>query len=178
VHQTEAPLSEAIERATRLAVHKLFAEHPESFYYLSLITTGEAHAPFLTAWSEEALDEEAKRQGLPSTDLLKWSYADSPYTCYGEEFFGEVNRLFDERPSMDHTRTEEEWSTEFDLRLTAMEAAMKRLDEQGLFGRGPNRDQLVINVEVMPPDRTNTQRAIRLNPKGALVEWLKEAAEK
>ena len=29
----------------------------------------------------------------------------------------------------------------------------------------------------MPPDYSNTERAIRLNPKDALVSWLEEAAE-
>jgi hypothetical protein len=35
----------------------------------------------------------------------------------------------------------------------------------------------MINVEVMPPDSSNTVRAIRLNPPEAVKEWLKEAAE-
>jgi len=35
----------------------------------------------------------------------------------------------------------------------------------------------VVNVEVMPPDATNVERAIRLNPPAALADWLSEAAE-
>jgi hypothetical protein len=36
---------------------------------------------------------------------------------------------------------------------------------------------VVVNVEVVPPDRTNTERARRLNPEGALSRWIAEAAE-
>ncbi|MNT83719.1 hypothetical protein D3C71_1528880 [compost metagenome] len=58
-----------------------------------------------------------------------------------------------------------------------MELAMARLNEEGLFGHGSRRLRLVVNVEVMPPDQTNTDRAKRLNPPGALNEWLSEVAE-
>ena len=61
--------------------------------------------------------------------------------------------------------------------MSAMEEAMARLDQAGLFGTGSKRAHIVINVEVMPPDYTNTERAKRLNPPEALVDWLKEAAE-
>ena len=35
----------------------------------------------------------------------------------------------------------------------------------------------MINVEVVPPDHTNTERAIRLNPPEAITQWLADAAE-
>ena len=54
---------------------------------------------------------------------------------------------------------------------------MKRLDNKGLFGEGEKRKNIVINVEVMPPDYTNTERALRLNPSESLTEWLATAAE-
>lgn len=171
-----ADLTIAIEQATRLAVQKLFVEHPEDFYYVSLVTSGEAHAPFLTAWSKQALATEAVIQGVSST-ILKWSYADSPYCCYGEEFFDDVRRLFKERPQWVNDRPGRDWSAEFDFRLAAMEVAMLRLSEQGLFGTGAERDRLVIAVEVMPPDPSNTLRMMRLNPRNALAEWLSEAGE-
>jgi hypothetical protein len=45
------------------------------------------------------------------------------------------------------------------------------------FGEGEKRRSTVISVEVMPPDYTNTERALRLNPRGALLtEWLATAA--
>jgi hypothetical protein len=174
---TEHELAKAIEVATRKAVSALFEHHPGNFYYISLITSGEAHAPFLVAWSSEALNAAVQLSGYARSDL-KWSYADSPYVAYGQEHFEEVRRIFDRRPKLSGGTTAHEWNLEYDSRLRAMEAAMRRLDEDGLFGVGRERDGLVINVEVMPPDYTNTERARRLNPPSALETWMHEAAEK
>jgi HD-like signal output (HDOD) protein len=59
-----------------------------------------------------------------------------------------------------------------------MESAVGRLDSEGTFGTGLERLGIVVLVEVMPPDHTNTERALRLNPREALTEWLNDAAEK
>lgn len=174
---SEHDLAEAILAATKLAISKLFNLHAEHFYYLSLITTGEAHAPFISAWSLEALSKAVAKHDASSERLLKWSYSDSPYMCFGEEYFGEVNRLFSLRPEMSALMSDAKQEAEYELRLRAMEWAMKRLDEAHLFGSGAKRAKLIINVEVMPPDLTNAERARRLNPPEAIVQWLAEAAE-
>lgn len=172
----KADLVDAIAAAARKAVVSMFAGYPKDhFYYCSLITTGEAHAPNLCAWSYEKLNElsagdpEARRE-------LKWSYADSPFYCYGEEYFDLVRRLFDQRPGMDASSSEQ-WLAEYTTRVDAMVEAMQRLDSEGTFGVGAQRGAIVINVEVMPPDRSNVERALRLNPRDALRDWLLEAAE-
>jgi len=170
-------LSAAIAQATRQAVETLFREHAEDFYCIALITTGEAHAPFLSAWSWQALSAETRRQGLDSDEALKWSYADSPYAVFGEGCFAEMNRYFAQRPAMEHTLRDAAWAAEFDLRLTAMEDAVRQQDAQGLFGTGAERDKRVVTVEVVPPDRGTTARALWLNPPAAPVHWLAEAAE-
>ena len=151
-------LADAITEATRAAVTALFSEHPGTYYYLALITTGEAHAPFLTAWSHEALAAAAESE--EDREMIKWSYADSPIDIYGED-----------------DMSDDDWAAEHDLRLSAMETALRRLDDEGLFGEGERRLGLVVNVEVMPPDPTNTERARRLNPPAALTRWLEEVAE-
>lgn len=175
---TPDELQAAIVKAARRALEDLFSKRAsEHFYYCSLITTGEAHAPFLVAWSVEALREAADlHKGVVDVGDLKWSYADSPYFQLGAQYFDEVNRLFDARPSMNHNDLAS-WRTEYELRLTAMEGAIRELDASGIFGRGADRLRIVVNVEVMPPDRSNIQRAMRLNPAGALVEWLAEIAD-
>jgi hypothetical protein len=66
---------------------------------------------------------------------------------------------------------------EWQFRVGAMEAAMAALDHEGLFGRGPERSRMLINVEVAPPDASNTERAVRLNPADAVQQWLAEASE-
>jgi hypothetical protein len=176
---TEDELTDAIADAARTAFTKLFRDHPENFYYCSLITNGKAHPPILAAWSWEALDAAVAGTADPSDARwgLKWSYADSPYLCYCDAHFGRVRILFELRPQIGTGMTAEDWTTEYNLRLRAMERAMARLDMEGIFGTGETRLRVVINAEVMPPDYTNTERAVRLNPAGALLEWLIECAE-
>jgi hypothetical protein len=176
---TEADLTDAIADATCQAVTALFREHPEEFYYLSLITTGEAHPPVLTAWSREALEAAVAGAAEPDDARceLKWSYGESPYFCFGDAYFQEVRRLFRRRPQMEARMTTGVWQAEHELRLRAMERALARLDEKGLFGTDAARLRIVINAEVIPPDFTNTERALRLNSAAALTEWLAECAE-
>ncbi|MEV0328117.1 DUF4303 domain-containing protein [Micromonospora echinospora] len=159
-------LTDALTVAIRTAVTELFARHPaHRFYYLTLVTTEEVHPPYLSAWSREAL------AAVPAADrpYLTWSYADSPFHLYGAQHFAEVRRLLGARQAPDADGRQR--------RLDAMEAAVDRLDREGLFGRGSARSGLVVAVEVMPPDHENTRRVTRLNPPEALVTWLAEAAE-
>lgn len=139
----------------------------------------EVHPPARSAWSKEALEREwvrhEDREGLRAG--IKWSYADSPYFAFGEAHFSTVATLFAMRPQWSMEMSDEEWETEYEVRLSAMERAMLRLDAEGVFGAGDDRNGIVVLVEVQPPDWTNTQRARRLNPPQALTEWLKEAAE-
>ena len=170
-------LRAAILAATRLTLADLFSAHQdERFYYIALITTGEGHTPFLTAWSREALARESTKQGC-APEEIKWSYADSPYDILGEEHFAEVGRLLAARNEKFGIDDNKDWSSELDLRLEAMTEALAQLDAEGIFGTVEKRLQLVLNVEVMPPDSANAERALRLNPKEALVEWLAEAGE-
>lgn len=176
---SQAELIRAITDAARKAFSSLFKTHPGSYYYCSLITTGEAHPPALAAWSLEALTVAVATAKNPESkrEMFRWSYADSPFYCHGEEFFHEVVRLFAKRPQMTSEITAEIWEAEYRLRLDAMEAAMSNLDKEGVFGTGAQRLKIVVLVEVMPPDRTNAERAKRLNPPEALNVWLQEVAE-
>ena len=166
-----------IQDATRKALKELFNEHKEKFYYCSLITTGEGLCPIISAWSQEALARTAKQEKdvEKAKYYLKWSYTETPYFAYGEEYFEDVNNVFLER--MRKLRTEEERDNEIQLRINSMEKVMHNLDMDGMFGQGKERLGIVINAEVMPPDFTNTERALRLNPREALDEWLEEIAE-
>ena len=172
---SETELKDAIYEASKKAISELFNKHPGNFYYFALITTGEAHPPFISAWSKETLKNAATTE--EERNELKWSYADSPYCCYGEEYFFEVKELFSKRPEMSSDLSEDEWNAGYNVRLNAMEAAIANLDEEGIFGKGEIRNNIVINVEVMPPDSTNTERAKRLNPLKAIETWLFQAAE-
>ncbi len=176
---TSEELATSIADAARRAISELFRENAgDTFYYCSLITTGEGHTPHLTAWSKEKLEETVKAEG-GGEDLaaqLKWSYADSPFHCFGESHFERVKQILVGR-SVSNDRDSTSDAREFEFRLTAMELAMAMLDKEGLFGSGNDRLRIVINAEVMPPDHTNVGRAKRLNPEQALSDWMKEAAE-
>lgn len=174
MHNENEMLIHAMFRAIMAAANKLFHETGESFYYFTVTTNGEAQAPILSAWSKEKL------MLVPESErhFVKWSYVDSPYCYFDDDSdeFNEVRRLFDQRPSIT-SLSEPLWLLEYDERLSLMEAALARVDATGIFGRDAVRDSIVINVEVMPPDETNTARAMRLNPAAALREWMLEAAE-
>ena len=59
---------------------------------------------------------------------------------------------FNKRPSIS-TLEGEKWQQELTVRLAAMELAMKKLDEEGLFEVNQARDSVCILVEVMPPEK-------------------------
>jgi len=175
-------LVEEIANAARKSFLNLF-KNGERYYYCTLYTTEEGHAPNVSAWSWEALEREATTQAINSNipqpemaTVIKWSYADSPYCGFGEENFLNVRQCFAARPFLSGG---EEWQKELTLRLQAMELAMKKLDEEGLFALNQSRNSICIFVEIMPPVEINTEIALRLNNQSstALQEWLLEAAE-
>ncbi|MNO50755.1 hypothetical protein D3C76_411400 [compost metagenome] len=177
-------LAVEIADAARRSFCTLF-ENGERYYYCTLFTTEEGHAPSISAWSWEALDIEAARQREESStseskmaELIKWSYADSPYCCFRDENFDDVKQLFMERPSLTELEADES-NHEFDVRLKAMELAMKMLDDEGMFAFNQPRESVCVLVEVMPPDEINTEIALRLNrlESPAMQAWLAEAAE-
>ncbi|MBZ0137307.1 MAG: DUF4303 domain-containing protein [Planctomycetes bacterium] len=168
-------LADEIEAASEAAFSELFSVHPGKYYYCSLVTTGEALPPVISAWSSEALRTEMAATGL-SEDMLKWSCVDSPYYAFGENHFSVVRELFSDRVVGPEAEFEE-WTDEYDVRMESMVEAMKRLDRKGLFGHGKARENVVLLVEVIPPDETNTDRARDLNALAAIKEWLAEAAE-
>ncbi len=132
----------------------------------------------VTAWSIEALDREVERigGGERARQEIKWSYAHFPYYAYGEKHFELVRKLFDDLGPLNF-RSDTSSASSFDFRIEAMVAAMKCLDAEGVFGIGEGRDKIFINVEVFPPDSSNVERALRLNPAEAMKDWLIEAAE-
>ncbi|MCH5585622.1 DUF4303 domain-containing protein [Shimazuella sp. AN120528] len=170
MHETLNILANEIAIAAEKSFLSLF-RNQESYYYCALVTTGEAFPPIISAWSWEAL----ARTSSEEAEWLKWSYADSPYFNYGSENFETVRKLFYEREH-DHTDMVK-WLKEYDFRMEAMVLAMEKLDEKGLFSINQPRNKIYINVEVMPPDESNTVRALRLNKRENILDWLNEAAE-
>jgi len=169
-------LTAAITKAARSAFQKLFY-NGEHFYYCVLLTTGEGLAPIISAWSWEALDRVSQKYSKTYAQDVKWSYADSPYYAFGDnEYFSDIKRLFGHRANID-SLSDEDWEKELNFRLMVMVEAMSILDSQGLFEQNQSRKNILINVELMPPDTSNIQRALELNNPEDIEEYLQEAAE-
>lgn len=167
--------SSVIAESAKNAFEKLF-QNNEHYYYCVLLTTEEGLTPFVSAWSWEALKNLSEGHSVEYAQIRKWSYADSPYYNFGGEYFQPVKMLFEQRPTIDHLDAEA-WQEELDFRLSVMEIAMNKLDRSGLFAVNQPRESIYINVELMPPDSSNTQRALRLNKRENILDWIREAAE-
>lgn len=168
-------LTAAITKATRMAFQKLFS-NGEHFYYCALLTTGEGLAPIISAWSWEVLDRVSQKYSKTYAQDVKWSYADSHYAFGDNEYFDAVKQLFEHRTNIDNLN-DEAWEKELDFRIMAMVEAMSILDSEGLFAQNQSRKNILINVELMPPDASNTQRALELNNPEDIEDYLQEAAE-
>lgn len=44
------------------------------------------------------------------------------------------------------------------------------MDNKGFFGTGEDREKVVINVEIAPPDGIEKENALFLNPKSDLLD--------
>ncbi|WP_179210946.1 DUF4303 domain-containing protein [Cellulomonas iranensis] len=155
-------LTAAIADATRAAVTRLRAEHPGPFCAYALVTTGEALRPYLTVTPDGP---------------ERWDLADSPYAITGDEHFAHGTALYAARGDLADLPAREA-QTEYDQRLASMEAVLRTLDAEGLFGTGAAREATLLLVATMPPDESDAGFARRLNPPGPLLDdWLVEAAE-
>ncbi len=162
-------LTEAFVKAAGSAFSSLKKNRREQFYFYAFIFDEGMH-PYISAWSYEALEKSFVADEVPDEDKSwwKWDSADSPYAVYGyDEFFQEAGALLDKR--QESISDDELYSTEWDMRVNSMEEAMKRLDQSGLFGTGEDRKNVVINVEIAPPDGSDYARALRLNPSSPLL---------
>lgn len=171
-------LYEKLIKAVKAAFTELFEKHNEEFYYCTLITDGEGSCPFISAWSREAFNKYIKDEEISKDEELdyKWSYADSPYCTYGWEYFKDVEEyIIDNKPS--YNCDIDDWNLWTNSVIDTMEKVLVDLDNQGLFGTGEVRKSIVINAEIMPPDYTNTLRALRLNDEANIKDWLEEIAE-
>ena len=169
-----------IVREIVFAVRKAFTglfDNNEKFYYCTLLTTGEGLPPLISAWSEEALERESSlhKDEPEYREMIRWSYADSPYFAYGYEDF---KHIFSSR-TLISALNDEEWENEILFRLKTMEEAMKQLDKEGIFSINQSRDNVCIEVGTMPPDKRTTEMTMCLNNPDSVImkEYMAEVAE-
>lgn len=167
-----------LQTAFQNTVSSLHIEHNERFYYYAFIFDEGLH-PYISSWSYEAYEKSVIDNQISEDEKCwwKWDYADSPYVAYGyDEFFSEAAQLLDERESK--ISVDELYDVEWNIRIDSMVEALKRLDKSGFFGIGENRKNVIINVEVAPPDCKEYQRAIQLNPESTLLSEYLEICER
>lgn len=165
-----------LQSAFQNAVSSLRNEHNENFYYYAFIFD-EGLRPYISALSYEAYEKLLIENDVSNDEEgLKWFTFDFPYCAYGyDKFFTEVDNMLLERER--GMSDDELYSVEWDTRIDSMEEALKRLDKAEFFGTDENRKNIIINVEVAPPDCKERQRAISLNPKTSLLSEYLEFCE-
>jgi hypothetical protein len=168
-------LSAALADAARRAFTQVRAAHPaEEFYCFALFTSADAGGIEPTCNGEQGLREAAQDYvdadgGTLATRLaeLRWSPADSPYHLFGDEHFAEVQRLH-ARPDP-YELDDDAAEAEVQARLEACFDALAQLDGEGFFGRGAQRDGVLVTVlQGDQSDRSRLRNARRLNPSTAV----------
>lgn len=165
-----------LQSAFQNAVSDLRNKHNENFYYYAFIFD-EGLRPYISALSYEAYEKLLIENDVSDDkDGWKWCTFDFPYCAYGyDEFFSEADNMFLERE--ENLSDDELYGVEWDIRVDSMEEVLKRLDKAGFFGTGENRKNVIINVEVAPPDCKERQRAVCLNPESPLLSEYLEICE-
>ncbi|WUI03031.1 DUF4303 domain-containing protein [Spirillospora sp. NBC_00431] len=167
----------ALAESARAAFGEVRERHPgESFYFFALFTDAFAAYILPTSGSEEGLRRVAEkyvaefgRTVEEQADGLRWSPVDSPYHMFGEDHFGPVLELLGRRGDP-WQRDDDGLDAEIDARFEACFQALAMLDEEGFFGRGAERERVLVNVlQGDQSDRSILENARRLNPPGAVA---------
>ncbi|MEY4764237.1 MAG: hypothetical protein RI907_910 [Pseudomonadota bacterium] len=182
-HMAMMALKNALVNDLRGAWQKLRLLHPQDrFYGFGLYTTDNASYLFATAFTEEGLSAISatyckKYGGDPCTqsDSLRWSPCDSPLHLEGGDFTNS-ERIKDEilNRHQDEDNTDEPEQEVFNAALEAL----LELDKQGLFGAGPVRDKLLLNI--WKGDQSDEERiafARALNAASAVDRFEKELSQ-
>ncbi|XRQ08715.1 DUF4303 domain-containing protein [Actinomadura welshii] len=169
-------LAACVADAARAAFTEAREKHPDdSFYCFALFTDAFAAYVLPTCMSEGGLAQVAKRYaeefGNPldeETASLRWAPVDSPHHMLGEQHFDGALELLQSRGDP-WQMEDEELDAEMSLRFEACFRALTRLDEEGLFGTGAERERVVVNVlQGDQSDRSILGNARRLNPPAAV----------
>jgi Domain of unknown function (DUF4303) len=172
-------------RETRQAWATLKKKHPqENFYAFGYYTTDVASYLTITASTEEgleiAVDEYHGRTGEDKDLLrarLRWIPADSPLHVEGDALLplSQGMRCAGPDPYKDDEAISE---PAIELVFKSMFDVLQTLDQEGLFGAGQQREQLILCVWM--GDQSDQQRfefAQRLNSESAALKFSAEMEE-
>jgi len=178
--KARAKLEDELFRYGLAGFRRIRAAHAkERFYSFAFYTNGEYNYVALTASTLEGLEavaqaykEKPSYKAMSIEDLkldLKWSPCDSPLHGAAEDVLTAVDPLMQ---ALATDGTSFDWYV-FQVRL-CFANALKRIDAEGVFGRGENRKKVVVNLlmgDQSDEDRINF--AERVNPSES-VKMLKQ----
>ncbi|UOQ58760.1 DUF4303 domain-containing protein [Leucobacter allii] len=156
---TAAPVPELVDvvaDAAREAILRLRAAHTEDFCIYALVASGEAYRPHLAAT--------VRGDG-------QWDLAEDPDAIVEDDILARTEEAFEGRGQL-HEMSDPAAETEYVRRLASLEAALRRLDQEGMFGIGDERSRVLLVVATMPPDESDAGFARRLNLSGPLLDAL------
>ncbi len=160
----------------------------ESFYCMSLYTSGGFSYLYPTAMTEEGLDQTVQRYQAnpryadePVEQLrmsLRWSPCDSPLHLEADHHFDEVNAVMqDIYTTVCSIDTDQGWE-EFDDFMAGVENSicevLESADLAGVFGIGQEREKIFVTIMMGDQDDTILSIGRRLNPPSTFRQFEKE----
>jgi uncharacterized protein DUF4303 len=168
----------ALKKATRQAFQALRRHHTdEHFYAFALYSNDVGQYLYPTANTEEALRRHYGRRVDPDEEpQLRWFYpGDWRYCQEGAEHFVAVQKILGQFDPYSRTVSDEEVKAHAHEVFKTCEQVLRYLDAEGLFGRGPDRERIVVNCLQLDSDEQPwLASAKRLNPKSV---WKRYEAE-
>jgi hypothetical protein len=158
--------------ATRQALIVLRDEHPdERLYAFGLFTSPGAEYVTVTANSEEGLK---RRSGGMAMSPLRWSPCDWEYHDLGEgPLWDQVANLL---PDYSGVRLPaEQMEAHLESVFDTCIQVLRDLDAEGLFGEGPERERIVLNLWMGDQgDDERLELASLLNPPSVCQRFARE----
>lgn len=175
-------LAASLAAAGRAAFTQARTEYPdESFYCFALFTDALATYVHATCCGEQGLRDTAAAYAESGGGSvaehavdLRWSPCDSPYDMLGEEHFDRANELLGNRPDP-YDLDDEACEAEVAARFEACFQALAQLDAEGFFGRGADRERVVVTVwQGDESERSRLASVQRLNPPAVAERFARD----
>jgi len=158
-----------IAAAARTCFHNLRSSRPdEHFYAYALYTDSDAMTIVPSANSLEGLQETLR--AMNATDdkpWITWGVEEWKYCAWNTDGFNEICRKLRSDPVRSDGTADSNFDSFFFRVCSDMVAALKLLDEEGFFGSGEAREQVVLFASINDDDRSDQfedESARLLNP--------------
>jgi len=163
-------LQQLIAAEAKTEILKLRAEHPdEHFYAYSLMTDSDVCTIFLATNTEEALKSYKEENGYDEDDeSVRW-FANEWVYGSEDDSFPKTQELIG--AWLEREEDEDEFVERKEQALQAFAGALADLDKEKLFGKGKERNKVILMVQDTDPDEEAEEKAmdiiLAINPKPA-----------